>query len=606
MKKLIEIITICNGCQVEGVSSLDFELLRNYVHRMFMRRSAFAEFMERKTGIKLPKSYSYKIQLERADKLLGSGSLFEALSLRNEQEALEKISLITLFVCIEYNHLYELANRLGVSVNREMNRGDLTRAILVSSKLDSTMPIFKNLAREKFIVVTDFERRILGPLGVTVLKPDDAPSATIVLIRLFREMKLDLMKIITNKMKMKTRAPAETTQEILSDVGVNETFHILSNMILSGELQVSKLEEAIPFGARVHSRYGISYIGETPVEMLAGLLCAEFSEQDLIPYLNLEHDSHKDRVLAYCIRNSPFEIINTLMGGPLLRRGIPRFLGIKKANLPSQKSELINLILFHLGFYIPESPKGLDYYTGVLKGFKRTVSVAKRNETVVGSVASAFVETEKVLKDMIFFYGAHLVHDDEDRLHKRKWQIDAIEKETLRICYGRNPDISSIEKAPFGKLVEILRLLEKQIRIAPQLAKRFAEYFERNTLLDSEGHIVQLLDQMSPHRKYFVHDVGNKGLKDSKSAMLVIQLMNKLAENLIDIYPTPILGIRIVTDNFGTTYLIAKDEQDREYTIYTNEYFDDEVLQHQHFMKASKSSIVLNPILVYRPQTRTS
>ena len=579
---------------------MNLDLLRNYVHRMFLKRSAFIEFMEQSTEITLPKSYSYRTLLERARTQLGDSSLLKILSLDNEDEASYKIELIPLLVNLEWDNLYELGNRLSSPVEEKMNRGELTRTILVNSRLMQLMSVFKGLANEEFIVRINFDRRAIGPLGVTILRPDEDVAAAIALVLFLKNKKQPLLDAIFNKVVLRESTSVETTQRIVSEVGVNRTFQIISNMILSHELNVEILEEEIPWGIRVDKRYGIHYAGETPIETLSSFLCTEFSEQDLEPYLSPEAGSYNDRVLAYCIQNNPFDIVDSLMGEPLLRRCIVKHLGIEMNLLPSKKQELINLILFHMGFFIPVSPSGLNSYVDILNGLRRTLSRTKRLETIIGSVASGFVETEKVLKDIIFFYGAHLIHDGNESLQKTKEDIGDIEKGILKMCYGKEGRVRSIERASFGQLVEILRLIEKHLKQTPQLSKRIEDIFGRQTILDPNGQIIRLLDQISPYRKFYVHDVSKKALIEPKPAIFVLDLMNKLAEILKGIYPTPIFGARIVTDNFGTTYLIAKDEQDKEYTIYMSEYLDDEVLQHQYLMKRSSSLIVLNPILVFK------
>ncbi|UCE15665.1 MAG: hypothetical protein JSV12_07290 [Candidatus Bathyarchaeota archaeon] len=556
--------------------------------------------MERSTEITLPKSYPYKTLLERARTQLGDSGLLKVLSLDKVDEASHKIELIPLLVNLEWDNLYELGNRLDAPVDEQMNRGDLTRTVLVNSKLMQLMSIFKGLANEEFIVRINYDGRVIGPLGVTVLRPNEDADATIALVLFLKNTKQPLLDAIVNKARLRKSTPVETTQRIVSELGASRTFQILSNMILSQELDVDRLEEDIPWGIRVDKRYGIHYAGETPIEKLSSLLCTEFSEQDLELYLNPELGSYNDRVLAYCIQNNPFDIIESLIGEPFLRRCIIKHHGIKRKLLPSKKQELINLILFHMGFFIPVSPSGLNNYVDILNGLKRTLSRTKKLETIVGSITSGFVETEKVLKDITFFYGAHLIHNEDESLQKRKEDLEDIEKEILRMCYGKEGRVRSIERASFGQLVEILRLMEKHVEQTPQLSKRMDDFFGRQTILDPKGQIIRRLDQISPYRKFYVHDVSKKDLHESKPAIFVLDLMNKLAESLRGIYPTPIFGARLVTDNFGTTYLIAKDEQDKEYTIYMSEYIDDEVLQHQYLMKSSSSLIVLNPILVFK------
>jgi len=309
--------------------------------------------MERSASMSLPKSYSYKVLLERSRTQLGDKGLLEILSLDSEKEASYKIELIPLLANLDWADLHELGNRVGAPVDERMNRGELTRTVLVSSKLERLMSVFKDLANEEFIVRVNYDGRVIGPLGVTILKPGEDIDAAIALVQFFRDIEPPLLNTILDRVGLRKTTPAETTQGTLSKLGANRTFQIMSNMILSQNLKVDELEEAIPWGIRADERYGIQYTSRTPIEELTNLLSNEFSEQDLEPHLNPQHGSYEDRVLAYCIQNSPFDIVEALMGEPMLRRCAIDILGIERSLLPLKKQELINLILFHMGFSFP-------------------------------------------------------------------------------------------------------------------------------------------------------------------------------------------------------------------------------------------------------------
>lgn len=579
---------------------LDLDILRNYVFRMFLRKKAFVEFMERNASIVLPTSYSFKVILERSRAQIGDKKLLEILSLENEQEALSKIDRIPLFVNLGWENLRKLAGIIKAPIDERMNRGDLTRAILISCKLKRLMSVFENLASKDFIVRVDYDGRVIGPLGVTFLKPRQYIESSIALVRLFKGMNRHLLSKILDRVGLRQPSPAEATQMVLAEPGADKVLQIMTNMILSQVLKVTEIEEAIPFNIRADQRYGIHYISETAIEELSSLLSSEFSEQDLKLHLDPGYGSFNEKVLAYCIQNNPFDIIGTLMGEPQLRRCLVNRFGIEKSVQPRKKQELINLILFHMGFFIPTSPSGLNTYVNIINGLRRTLRQTKRPETIVGSVASAFVETEKILKDIIFFYGAHIAHDEYDSRQKRERDIENIEKEILKRCYGKEAHIRSIDKASFGQLIEILRLMEKNVKETPQLAHKLHGFFGRKTILDPKGRVIHTLDRISPYRKFYVHDVSKQDLPELKHAVFIIDLMNRLVNDLKGIYPTPIFGARIVTDNFGTSYLIAKDEQGREYRVYMSEYLSEEVLQHQYLMKSSESLIVINPLLVFK------
>ena len=578
---------------------LDLDALRDYVHRMFLTRSKFGEFIKASTGFVLPKSFTYKAMLGRIEEQLGTSSLLETLSLNNETEAIQKINLIELFVNLESEQLRELGTRLKTSLNEDMNRGDLTRAILVNSKLECLLSVFKALATEKFIVTVDSTGLILGPLGITTLKDNDSINAAIVLIQFFKNSETQILDKIAKKVGVKTKSKSEKAQAILSKLGSKKTFDTLSNMILSK--QIFQTSHKIPQKLEFDKRYGIRFIDETPIETLSSFLCDEFNESDLKPHLNPEYGSFRHMVLAYCIQNDPSKILDVLMGAPQLRKCVENRFGIEKKHLHLEKKEIISTLLFHMGFFIPESPTGLINYIETIEFAKEKVTQSHEKTTIVGCITSAFIETEKLLKDLILFYGAYLTHEKDGYLQKKKWEIESIEREILKMCHKNKLEVLTIEKASFGKLVGILRVLEKYVKQSPKVVEKLNEMINRTALLDTNGTLLQLLDEISSYRKFYVHDVEQRLPSKHKTALTVFSLMLDFAQRIRTFYPTVISGQRIVIDNFGTAYLIAKDEQNKEYTIYSEEKLDSDLLQNQYLMKQASSPIVINPILVIKP-----
>jgi len=205
------------------------------------------------------------------------------------------------------------------------------------------------------------------------------------------------------------------------------------------------------------------------------------------------------------------------------------------------------------------------------------------------------------LKDIIVFYGAYLTHEKNSFLQKKKWEIEYFKKEILRICLKNKIEVSSIEKASFGKLVGIIRVMEKHVNQSSRLSEKLNEMLGRRTLLDDDHILLKLLDKISSYRRFYVHDVQQRIPSKQKTALDVLSLMLDLAQKIKDFYPTTIFGQRIIIDKFGTAYLIAKDEQNSQYTIYSGEQLDPELLHHPYLMKPTSSPMVINSILVLKP-----
>ena len=250
-----------------------------------------------------------------------------------------------------------------------------------------------------------------------------------------------------------------------------------------------------------------------------------------------------------------------------------------------------------MGFLIPESPNGMLKYKEVIECLKNAIQNREEN-TIVGCITSVFIETEKLLKDLILFYGACLTHEEGDSLQKRQWAVKEIENEILRICKKYKINIQTLDKVTFGNLVAIIRSMEKHIKGSPKLIDKLVGIVDRKTILDDNGNLLDLLDKICSYRKYYVHDVKpkNPSLKNS----LVLSSVTELSQKLENFCPIPIFGHKIIMDNFGTFYLMAKDEKNKEYTIYSRENLDSDFLRNQFLMKPTNSYIIINPILVLR------
>ena len=119
--------------------ALDYEILRDYIHRMFLARSAFREHMVLRYNITLPqfKSYTYTKLLQNIAAQYGEERLLEMLNISNEEEALQKIEFIPLLVLVDKLNLLDIAEKIKIKSNYRMNRGDLTRTILVNNNIST-------------------------------------------------------------------------------------------------------------------------------------------------------------------------------------------------------------------------------------------------------------------------------------------------------------------------------------------------------------------------------------------------------------------------------------------------------------------------------------
>jgi hypothetical protein len=322
-----------------------------------------------------------------------------------------------------------------------------------------------------------------------------------------------------------------------------------------------------------------------PNEELAKLLQEERKQEELEPELDGYHGDYSLRVLEYCIREDPGEILERLFGIPDLKN-IAKKLGLKAVKTIKDRSELIDLILLALGFNLPpKTVEGVVSYKKLLGDSERKI---KKGETISAVMLEVFEGLERILRDLSYFYLNFLWNLESEDLEKRSGKVDRLIKE---LGVSEKPFL----KLTLGEQVSLLRKLNEEIRRKETLKEKMEKEFNRNYIL-AKSHLKMLSETVSV-RNTLVHPEGEKPSKES--ALELIAKLKNLVEELKRenrrIYPVLVQVKYEITNEYGTRYFEAEDEDQNIWTIKTNMWIDATKL---YFMHSKTNPVAINPVLI--------
>jgi hypothetical protein len=296
----------------------------------------------------------------------------------------------------------------------------------------------------------------------------------------------------------------------------------LANELLAKErlkINVEDFYENIEY-PWIITRYGIALEpkGE-PINNLVNLVRKHYEEADLEPELKRYSGDFPTRLLEYCIIESPETILRRFFGTPELRKIAKKF-GFVTGNIESA-DEIVALTLLGLGFGVPPTLAGITAYLNSLQKFKRDLSESRDVGWRSGIMSRAFVEMEKVLRDLAHFYIAFLwseqLDDIRDDIEKRMKGLTSrrIEIKALDVLVGKRFRIKKpIERSGFGDFIALIKIANNTSQKGKSLKKKMAESFGRKCILESKE--IKLIDSISPYRASFAHTKDYPG--DEKNA----------------------------------------------------------------------------------------
>lgn len=607
-----------------------FGILANYITKRFGNKANFSKWIASLKKMELRSYLGYRSILETLFKEIGEKELLFLLNLKNYEEIIIRCELFDLLYRAlqetTYSHqltsLYKDLLEKEISVKRRIDKIKPAREIafgvgeevfakswtslakqnelqwaihykrLTVGSLgwvaslhnrekeffeDFFSPVVKIILDEKYIRPKD-RRTILDKIRDTIIQVLERPSQFGISDKWVTRVK-DYRYAIEKEKDKKTKL-LKFIQLIHVFFKDNDLSSIVGTLIDNRRIKPLKVRGA-------YERFSYTEWYTTPYAIikkpfgygteantnLAKLLQKKIKEEYIAPRLGDYSGSYYQRLLAYCTREKPKDILQENFGLPQLREIAKEEFRIV-GSISLAGTQLINIILLNLGF-IPELPlEGINSYVDFLHNCETKF---REGFPLSAVVADVYKETEGVLKDLIYFYLRAVWGE----------QIDNIIKTKLGLKFNKK-----FEKLTLGQVIGLIQNLNSKIRKIHDIKDKVKQSFNRNYLVSSnwEKFLISLSDRLQPgrHKK---HEIITK-----EDLQELIRELRKFANYLKEknIFPKMIRMGRQVTEAHGTRYYEAIDDRG-EKLIITDVYLEPIKI---YFIDSRSKHIAIKPIVI--------
>jgi hypothetical protein len=587
------------------------KFLRFYSHSNLNGKNGLIELLSRDFQLIIPKNYSYSRIIEKITKEGKEKDFCKRLfNSENFEEVLLKSEIASGLNLLYYDELILIADELSNNKKKwsykKSSKMEMINSIIYNAnKQQIDQCLEKLILRKKISPIHQAGEYIIGPLGVTHSQdPKSWLSDDWIIGFLMNNIDYNIyMEFVTNfKLnylfdKNDPLYQAKSTQTILSYIDNESLIRYLNKLMDDEKIQIKSVEKHWNY---IVTPYGIfkKNTEEEEVEALAKLLMNEFSESELgseLSRLGYDKGSCSIRVLELCVKENPNKILDEFFGFPGLKK-IARILGIDIIDKFIEKSEAINLILLKLGFEIPPSLIGIKIYQELLEIYKKKLDYTEiQHEEKVGIMTNTYVETERILKDIIYFNIFYLWNNkinnytpeiEDYRGNYKKSALKEILRDELKIK-------KDIEVLTFGDLINLLKKMNNYINSDGKIKMNLTDNMKKSEIMPDDK--LQILEQISKYRSYFTHD--KKINIDIKKCKAIIIKLSNLSYDLekTNIYPNLIRISKEVENEYGVTYLEAVDEWNRNWILKSNDWIE---TGPAYFMFSETNPIAINPIII--------
>ena len=514
----------------------------------------------------------------------------------------EGVSVLTLSLglgVISREALRDLANLLSDGAkkwrfSKRSNRETIDAIVRNCSRDDVEDGIRRLIHDNRLDPVQQNLQWVVGPLGITesVCKRGAIRGDSLVAF-LSKHLDLSTCEEILEMSEFLPRTKLEapllqpkTIQLLLTHCTDENIFRILNQLLDMGRLRIETREDYWEFFATPAGVFEETY-GD-PIEELATVIASHLSEETVRKELRLGEGDLQLQIMTKCLNESPDTMLERLFGMPDLRK-IAQGAGLVAIDSLSDKKALVELLLLKLGFSVPSPPQGLISVRRLIETNLRDMEALDLLGRV-GRVTSAYVQLERLLKDLVFFYVSMLWDDEIE--YEDTWDLQALNDFILM----RFKAHKYVNRLTFGELLGLLEQVGKEASNAEKQRKLLSELFGREKLLlDGQRH---LLAELSKRRALFTHHVSRPITPDDSRNTLqkMLELLSDLEAS--GVYPRLVLITTAITDQYGTRLLKAVDEESMPWTIRSNVYW---ISPAQHcFLIAETPGVAIHPVIVRR------
>lgn len=250
---------------------------------------------------------------------------------------------------------------------------------------------------------------------------------------------------------------------------------------------------------------------------------------------------------------------------------------------------MLRLVILKLGFNLPPILSGLVDFNDVLE---KSIQRLGKGEPVSGVMVDVYGETERVLQDIAYFYICFLW-----RIRTRARKPEEVEVAITNVVKDLRVSEKPFSKLTFGELIKLVRTLNKELRRNKNLKNELFKTFSRNNILPKKQ--MEILNEMSKYRApLFAHKREKEATKrpDRKTCSEMVQKLKEFSRfiNENKIYPKVIRVTYEVTNEYGTRYFKAVDDEEGEWTI-KYPWLDP---SKPYFMYSKTNPVAVDPIII--------
>lgn len=472
---------------------------------------------------------------------------------------------------------------------------------------DITQVINRLITREELPSITQRGEWIVGPFGILRSRFKRKPFQSSEFLKILRRYidrstaltLRNIVKDIPDTFVLKKDDPlllSKCFQLLFVFADDQKIIEAINSLIQRGVLRI---ENNRKFWDYIVTPCGIFEKEYGGAENLSELILREFKESELSKWLGGEtnHITLKTRVLERCIKERrPGKILNDLFRLFDLWR-IANNLGLVSVERIEDKERLIDIVLIRLGFSIPSQLEGLRTFEEILNKSKTQLEDPRLSvQQKTGIMTVVYAQTESILKDLIYFYVSFLWFEKIDQNfepEEKKRAADQNMRREFRVD-------KNVDEMNLGPLIGLIRQIEKRLRRNSKLRQQLEKEFGRITMLGENQ--IDVLNRVSPFRPLFGHDVRVNGRRKEIDTQKCIQIISELEVftrglKERDVYPCLIRITKEVTDEYGTKYDEAIDEDNKPWTIKSNSWLE---AGPTYFMHSKTKPIAIHPFILVR------
>jgi serine/threonine protein kinase len=270
-------------------------------------------------------------------------------------------------------------------------------------------------------------------------------------------------------------------------------------------------------------------------------------------------DSHT-LVIEYCLDEDPAQILMSCFNKAGLARLADR-LGARVEEGEADRENYAQAVLRRLGLAGGGSLRGIHDSILAVTNLRHRLEQCRDGAEVAGLVTPAAREYEKVLRDLVRFYGQFL--------HGRSYERRLVRLARKRVAeYKRD-----LSRATLGDLVGVLQALNDHLAGDSAEAQQFRKVFHRAYAVPPQyltGSRVTAVRNAFLHWNETLARASLAKVRDMARDLLtdIIEFLEVIKQE--GIYPRVVAVESFVTDRFGRKYILCRNDQGQVEKVFTN------------------------------------